>query len=111
MHCVHCGAEVRPLDKFCRKCGEKQIEATSAWSVSGEPPAPIPSVSAEPQAPTQPQDISAIPKLLLSNETPSSRSHVALIGSADLVLVLILGAGGYRYDVPAPTGDCQRGSD
>ena len=80
MHCVHCGAEMTPLDKFCRKCGEKQVEAT-----------PVPSVSAEPQAPTQPQDIPAI------GEPPPSRSNAALIKSAVLVLVLILGVVGYRY--------------
>ena len=39
MHCVHCGAEVKSLDKFCRECGEKQIEATPAPSVSTESPA------------------------------------------------------------------------
>ena len=82
MHCGHCGAEMRPLDKFCRKCGdrrgEKQSEATPVPSVSTEPQdiekqseaTPVPSVSTEPQdiekqieatpAPsvsTEPQDI------------------------------------------------------
>ena len=97
MYCVHCGAETRPLDKFCRKCGEKQSEATPVPSVSTESQAPTPSVSAEPQAPTQPQDIPAIRELFRSNETPPSRPNAALVGSAALVGVLIFGAGVYWY--------------
>ena len=85
MYCVPCGTEARPLDKFCPGCGEKQSEAT-----------PVPYVSAEPQAPTQPQDIPAI------RETPPSRSNVALIGSITLILLLILGVVGYRMSQPQP---------
>ena len=80
MHCAHCGAEVRPLYKFCRECGEKQIEAT-----------PAPSVSTESPALSQPEVAPA------TRETPPSRSDAALIKSAALVLVLILGVVGYQY--------------
>ena len=118
MHCAQCGAETRPLDKFCRKCGEKQIEATPAPSVSTEPQdiekqievtpvpsvstepqdiekqievTPVPSVSTEPQAPTQPQDIPATRELFRSNETPpASRPYVVPLAVGVVVLSAIL---------------------
>ena len=80
MHCAQCGAEMRPLDKFCRKCGEKQIEATPTMPVSTESPAL-----------SQPEVDPVI------RETPPSRSNAALIKSAALVLVLILGGVGYYW--------------
>ena len=76
MYCVHCGTEARPLDKFCRECGAKQIEAT-----------PVSTVSAEPQAATQPPKGPLIRESFLSDETPPSRSHATLITSAALVFV------------------------
>ena len=102
MRCVHCGAEVRLLDKFCRKCGEKQSEATPVPSVSAESQAPTPSVSAESQAPTpsvsaesqaptQPQDIPATRELFRSNETPpASRPYVVPLAVGVVVLSAIL---------------------
>ena len=85
MYCVHCGTEVRPLDKFCPGCGEKRIKAT-----------PVPSVSTESPALSQPGVDPAI------REPPPSRSNAALIGSVALVLVLILGVVGYRMSQPQP---------
>lgn len=48
MHCVHCGAELKGLDKYCRKCGERCVNLESAV-------APEPSLSEAPVSPLPPE--------------------------------------------------------
>lgn len=53
MHCISCGAELKPGAKFCTKCGMKQPEIPAPGKT--RPAAPVePAVSVEPAAPVAP---------------------------------------------------------
>ncbi len=41
MHCIHCGAEWKTSDKFCRKCGERVSVAPVSQPAQTESPMPL----------------------------------------------------------------------